>query len=184
MKKLIAMVLLTLAPGYFCFSNATTRAAQNDFEEVVKVIEQHYHVKHKSLPFLARTGIKAAKTAARLAGGQKQQIAEAGSVKIAYFENQEFTPANGAAEFRRSLKAALLPEWLPFVQVLSPDEELQTYVFLREGRAKFNLMVVTIEKHDATVVQVDVSPQTLARLMQNPNDIGKTVTDEVTTEDN
>ena len=184
MRKVIIAVLLSLLPVYSLFSIANANAPKNDFDEVVKVIEQHYHVKHKSLPFLARTGIKAAKTAARIAGGRKRQIAEAGSVKIAYFENQEFTSMLGAAEFRRSLKAALLPEWLPFVQVLSPDEHLQTYVFLREAREKYNLIVVTIEKRDATVVQVDVSPQTLARLMQNPNEIGKTVTDDVTTTDN
>ena len=183
MKKLAIAVLLALASGQLCFS-LVTAGAKNDFEDVVKVIEQHYHVKHKSLPFLARTGIKAATTAARLAGGRKQQIAEAGSVKVAYFENQEFTSSSSPAEFRRSLKATLLPEWLPFVQVLSPDDELQNYVFLREARQKFNLLVVTIERHDATVVQVEVSPQTLARLMQNPNEIGKAVTDEATTEDN
>ena len=184
MKKVIIAVLLSLVPVFSYLSIATANAAKNDFDEVVKVIEQHYRVKHKSLPFLARTGIKAAKTAAKLAGGRKQQIAEAGSVKIAYFENQEFTSTLGAAEFRRSLKAALLPDWLPFVQVLSPEEDLQTYVFLREARKKFNLIVVTIEKRDATVVQVDVSPETLARLMQNPNEIGKTVTDDATTTDN
>ncbi|HKP46758.1 MAG TPA: hypothetical protein VJT50_09170 [Pyrinomonadaceae bacterium] len=183
MNKLTLAVLVSLLCGHLFVAAAVTPAVENDFDEVVKVIEQHYHVKHKSLPFLARTGIKAATTAAKLAGGRKRQIAEAGSVKIAYFENQEFTSA-GAAEFRRNLKAALIPEWVPFVQVLSPDEELQNYVFLREAREKFNLLVVTIEKHDATVVQVDVSPQTLARLMQNPNDIGKSITDEVTTADN
>lgn len=182
MKKSIIAPLLCCA--LFCTALATTASGRaDDFDAVVKVIEQHYHVKHKGLPFLARAGMKTAKAAARIGGGQKRRLAEAGSVKVAYFEDQDFVPVAGAAVFRRNLKAALLPEWLPFVQVLAPNEEEQTYVFLREAGSKFNLLVVNIDKHEGSVVQVDVSPETLALLLQNPNDIGKAITDDATTTD-
>src|SRR5215210_3622767 len=183
MKNSIIAALLCVA--LVCAGLASTTSARTDhFDAVVKVIEQHYHVKHKGLPFLARAGMKTAKAAARLAGGQKQRLAEAGSVRIAYFEDQDFISVAGAGNFRRNLKAAVLPEWLPFVQVLAPNDEEQTFVFLREAGNKFNLLVVNIGKHEGSVVQVDVSPQTLALLLQNPNDIGKEITDEATTTDN
>lgn len=178
-----SIIATCLCAALVCTGLASTARARTDhFDAVVKVIEQYYHVKHKGLPFLARAGMKTAKAAARLAGGQKRRLAEAGSVKVAYFEDQDFVLA-GAATFRRNLKATLLPEWLPFVQVLAPNDEEQTYVFLREAGAKFNLLVVNIGKHEGSVVQVDVSPQTLALLLQNPNDIGKEITDEATTTD-
>ena len=183
MKNTIIATLLCAA--IVCTGlSSTVQARTDDFDAVVKVIEKHYQVKHKGLPFLARAGMKTAKAAARLAGGQKRRLAEAGSVKVAYFEDQDFVSAAGAATFRRNLKAALLPDWLPFVQVLAPNDEEQTYVFLRESATKFNLLVVNISRHEGSVVQVDVSPETLALLLQNPNDIGKEITDEATTTDN
>ncbi len=68
----------------------TAQAKGDDFGAVVKLIEQFYQVKHKSIPFLARAGIKTSTTVARIAGGPKRQLAEAGSVKVAYFEDQDF----------------------------------------------------------------------------------------------
>ena len=67
-----------------------TQAKGDDFNDVVKLIEQFYHVKHQGIPFLARAGIKTATTVARISGGRRRQIAEAGSVKVAYFEDQDF----------------------------------------------------------------------------------------------
>ena len=49
-----------------------------------------YSVKHLGIPFLAKAGMKVATTAARIKGGQAKQIAEAGSIKLAVFENQDF----------------------------------------------------------------------------------------------
>ena len=105
-------------------------------------------------------------------------------MRVAYFEDQEFNSLGGLADFRRALKGTLIPDWLPFIQVLSPNAEEQTYVFVREAGPKFHVMVVTIEKHDASVVQVSVTPQTLAMLMQNPNEMGKAINDDAIVEDN
>jgi len=87
MKKAIAsgLVLIALAA---CVPRA--RANGDDFNDVVKLIEQFYHVKHQGVPLLARAGIKTATTVARISGGRRRQFAEAGSVKVAYFEDQDF----------------------------------------------------------------------------------------------
>ena len=79
-------------------------AKGDDFGAVVKVVEEFYGVKHKGIPFLAKAGIKTATVAARLAGGSRKKLAEAGSVKVAIFEDQEFNAKGGVANFRATLK--------------------------------------------------------------------------------
>lgn len=154
------------------------KATGDDFNSVVKMIEKFYGVKHTEIPFLAKAGLKVARTAARVKGGTARRIAEAGSVKLAIFENQEF---NGEfIKFRNSLNAALTQTWQPLIQTFSATNEEQTYIFLREAGEKFNVLVITIEPRDATVVQVNVSPQNLAMLLKDPEGTGKTITEEAT----
>ncbi|MGH9872574.1 MAG: hypothetical protein ACRD9S_08925 [Pyrinomonadaceae bacterium] len=157
-----------------------TQAKGDGFGEVVKLIEQFYHVKHQGIPFLARAGIKTATTAARISGGQRREIAEAGSVKVAYFEDQDFRSSGSYAGFKSSMNA-VLTEWSPLIQVTSPREEVQTYIYLRDAGDKFNVLVVTIERREACVVQVNLSPENLAKLMRNPDEMGNTITVEATT---
>jgi hypothetical protein len=189
MKKISSRLWKIIAGGMLAVALSSTfvstiDARGDDFSAVVKVIENYYHVKHTGIPFLAKAGIKTARAAARIAGGSKKRLAEAGSVKVAFFEDQEFNSMSDIANFRRTLKATLMGNWLPFIQVLSLGDEEQTYIFLREDGAKYNVLVVTIEKRDAAVVQVNLAPQTLAMLMQNPNEMGKAIIDDATTDDN
>ena len=72
---------LVLPPG-------VVQAKGDDFKSVVKLIEQFYGVKHQGIPFLAKAGMKVATTAARIKGGTARRLAEAGSVKVAVFEEQ------------------------------------------------------------------------------------------------
>jgi hypothetical protein len=180
MKRLLIPTLLLILLGS---APPSVEAKGDDFGAVVKVVEEFYGVKHKGIPFLAKAGIKTATIAARVAGGSRKRLAEAGSVKVAFFEDQEFKAEGSITDFRGTLKATLAGRWLPFIQVLSLNEGAQTYVFLRDAGPKYTVMVVTVEKHDAVVVQVNLAPQTLAMLMQNPNEMGKAITDDATATD-
>jgi len=122
--------------------------------------------------------MKVATTAARIKGGTARRLAEAGSIKLAVFENQEF---NGDfAKFRSSLNQALNDSWMPLIQTLSAAGEEQTYIFLRNAGDKTNVLVVTIDQRDATVVQVTLSAKNLALLLKDPEGTGKAITDEAT----
>jgi hypothetical protein len=183
MKKPIAITLLLLAIACvtpLCRS-LSTFAKGDDFNAAVKVVERFYGVKHKSIPFLARAGIKTATTVARIAGGEKRRIAEAGSVQVAYFEDQDFSSKGNFANFKFSMNAAL-GSWSPLLQVAARDEA-QTHVYLREANEKFNILVVTLDQHEGCVVQVTVSPRTLALLLKEPDDMGRAITEEATTDD-
>lgn len=178
-KTVVASLMLVALVGVV----PVAEAKGDDFGAVVKVIEQFYHVKHQGIPFLARAGIKATTTVARLSGGQRRQLAEAGSVKVAYFEDQDFRGEGNFAAFRTAIGATLAQSWSPLIQVASPKSDEQTYIFLRDAGEKFNVLVVTIEAREACVVQVTLSPENLAKLMRDPDEMGKTITTDATTED-
>jgi hypothetical protein len=182
MKKSIAISLTGLALGVLLGLVPVTQAKGDGFGDVVKLIEQYYHVKHQGIPFLARAGLKTATTVARISGGPRRQIAEAGSVKVAYFDDQDFKSSGSYAGFKSSMNS-VLTGWSPLIQVASPKEEAQSYIYLREAGEKFNVMVVTIESREACVVQVNLSPESLAKLMRNPDEMGNTITVDATAND-
>lgn len=154
------------------------QAKGDDFNSVVKMIEQFYGVKHVGIPFLANAGMKVARTAARIKGGEARRIAEAGSIKLAVFENQEFD--GEFTKFRTTLNTALNQTWSPLVQTVAATDGEQAYIFLREAGDKFNVLVITIAQRDGTVVQVTLSPKNLALLLKDPEGTGKAITEEAT----
>ena len=164
-------------------ANFSARAGVDGFNDVVKSIEQFYHVKHQNIPLLARAGIKSVRTAARIRGGKYKQLAETGSVRVAFFENQTFDSHGQIVSFKRSVERALAEGWSALVQTLTPKVEEQTYVFVRDAGEKFQVLVITIDRHDASVVQATVAPQVLADLVKNPDEMGKALTDEATISD-
>jgi len=158
-------------------------ADRDGFNDAVKLIEQFYHVKHQNIPLLARAGVKAAKTAAKIRGGEYKKLAEAGSVRVAFFEEQTFDSRGQIASFKSAVQSALADQWSALVQTLAPKTEEQTYVYLRDAGKNFHVLVITIERREATVIQATVAPQILAELLKNPDEMGKALTDEATVSD-
>ena len=176
MKKLTTSLLALVLVSWF--STPRANAKGDDFSDVVKAIERFYHVKHKGIPLLAKAGIKTATVAARIAGGSKRRIAEAGSVKVAYFEDQDFKSTDGFISFKTMMNAMLAQSWSPLVQTLSPKENEQTYIYLREHGSKYNVLVINLGQSEGSVIQVTLSPQALAALMRDPDEMGQTITAE------
>jgi hypothetical protein len=158
-------------------------AERDGFKDAVKVIEQFYHVKHQNIPLLARAGVAAVKTAAKIRGGEYKKLAEAGSVRVAFFEEQKFDSHGQIASFKNAIQTALASDWSALVQTLAPKTEEQTYVYVRDAGKNFHVLIITIDKSEATVVQATVAPQVLADLMKTPDEMGKALTDEATTSD-
>jgi hypothetical protein len=157
--------------------------ARDGFSDAVKTIEHFYHVKHRSIPLLARAGMKAVRTAAKIKGGEYKRLAEAGSVRVAFFEDQNFDSRGQIATFKASMQATLAGEWSLLVQTLAPRDEEQTYIYIRDAGNKFHVLVVTIDRHEATVVQATIAPEILAQLMRDPSDMGKALTEDATIND-
>ena len=174
MKTIRIAALLIVALGFA----PVVHAKGDDFNSVVKLIEQFYGVKHQGIPFLAKAGMKVATTAAKIKGGTAKRIAEAGSIKLAVFEDQSFDKE--FTQFRTSLNSAMNETWMPLIQTISDE---QTYIFLRDAGEKFHVLVITISRRDATVVQATLSPKNLALLMKDPEGTGKSITEEATITD-
>jgi len=174
---LVISLLLSAAP-------VSVRARADGFDEVVKMIEHFYHVKHQGIPLLARAGMNAVRTAARIKGGEYKRLAEAGSVRVAFFEDQNFDSRGQIATFKASMQTTLEGNWSALVQTLTPKNEEQTYIYLRDAGNKFHVLVVSIERREATVVQATVAPEVLAQLMKDPNEMGKALTEDATINDN
>ncbi len=179
MKRKLAIAGLIIAT-IVCLPVAGSRARGDDFDAVVKAIEQFYHVKHQSIPLLARVGMKGAKTVARIRGGDYKRLAEAGSIRLVFFEDQEFNSRGQIARFKASMQSTLNENWSPLIATLSAKDEEQTYIYLRDAGAKFHVLVVTIERREATVVEATVAPDILAMLMKDPGEMGKALTDDAT----
>jgi hypothetical protein len=160
------------------------QASGDGFNDAVKTIEQFYHVKHQSIPLLARAGMKVVRTAAKIKGGDYKRLAEAGSVRVAFFQDQSFDSRGQIAAFKASMQATLEGNWSPLVQTLAPRDEEQTYIYIRDAGKKFHVLVVTIDRHEATVVQATIAPEILAQLMKDPSDMGKALTEDATINDN
>jgi hypothetical protein len=171
------MIALALAAPF------GARADGDGFNDAIKTIEQFYHVKHQNVPLLARAGMKAVRTAARIRGGEYKRLAEAGSIRAVFFEDQTFDSRGNIAAFKTSIQKVLAQNWSPLVQTLAPKDEEQTYVYIRDAGQKFHVLVITIEKREATVMQATLSPQALADLMKEPGEMGKALTDEATISD-
>lgn len=178
------VIALMLGTGPSIFRPIIGLASGDGFSDAVKTIEQFYHVKHQSIPLLARAGIKAVSTAARIKGGDYKRLAEAGSVRVAFFEDQNFDSHGRIATFKTSMQATLAGAWSPLVQTLAPKDEEQTYIYIRDAGEKFHVLVVAIERHEATVVQATISPAVLAELMKDPSGMGKALTEDATINDN
>ncbi|MDX6530393.1 MAG: hypothetical protein QOH41_2683 [Blastocatellia bacterium] len=174
---LVTALLLSAGP-------ASVQAHGDGFNDAVKIIEQFYHVKHQAIPLLARAGMKAVGTAARMKGGDDKRLADAGSVRVAVFEDQNFDSRGQIASFKASLQTTLAETWSPLVQTLAPKNEEQTYIYVRDAADKFHVLIVTIERHEATVVQATVAPEILAQLMKDPGEMGKALTEDATINDN
>src|SRR5882724_12656962 len=122
---------------------AISLAHGDGFNDAVTIIEQFYHVKHQNIQLLARAGMKAVRTAARIKGGDYRRLAEAGSIRVVFFEDQNFDSRGQIANFKAALQSTLIAEWSPLVQTLAAKDEEQTYIYLRDSGAKFSLLVVT-----------------------------------------
>lgn len=170
MKTLAQSLLLAAALWLASLPVAAKPAEMND---VVKLIETHYGVKHKGTPLLAKMGMKTG----QLVVNHLTRYAEYGSVKFVYFEDQNFTPRAGT-DFATAMRGALRPAWESLVEVRLDRDGEQTYIYTREAGKLFRVIVVTLGSRDATVVQAELAPHKLMLLLKDPDTAGKNLTGE------
>ncbi|MDT4898838.1 MAG: hypothetical protein QOH25_3915 [Acidobacteriota bacterium] len=142
----------------------TARADDPEFDAITRHLKLFYNARRISIPFLG------------LANFFVKIVRPAGvkSFKVAIFEDLNFTGGKTDTGLGAVMRNALSPEWQPLLRVRSRDGE-QVYVYGREAGENVKLMVVTIDKSDAVVARVKLSPKRLGEFLNNPKILGISV---------
>jgi hypothetical protein len=138
---------------------ASAQAADREFTEVVRVISDEFHTRPTSIPMFGLVNLI---TAAVHPAGTRH-------IDLAVFEHLSDRDRQG-----RNLPEAILNavgrSWKPFVQVRSRrnGREETVFVYMRQEGKEWKLLVTAVERDEATVVQLLLNPDALARWMASP----------------
>jgi hypothetical protein len=164
-RKLFIHTLVALIITATIFATTpSARADDPEFDAITKHLKLFYQARRVSIPFLG------------LANFFVKIVRPAGvkSFKVAIFEDLNFTPGKTDAELGAIMRSALSPEWQPLVRIRSRDGE-QVYVYAREAGENIKLLVVTIDRSDAVVARVKLSPKQLSEFLNKPKILGISV---------
>jgi hypothetical protein len=145
--------------AYCLLTAASAQAADREFTEVVRVISDEFHTRPTSIPMFGLVNLI---TAAVHPAGTRH-------IDLAVFEHLSDRDRQG-----RNLPEAILNavgrSWKPFVQVRSRrnGREETVFVYMRQEGKEWKLLVTAVERDEATVVQLLLNPDALARWMASP----------------
>jgi hypothetical protein len=168
---LLAVLFAVSTAAPYAVATAAMKGAE--YGAVVKLIESHYGVKHRGVPFVANLGVKTAKAVSKSA----RRVLRFGDFKLAIFEDQDFSGRDAAGDIRTRLRRTLEPEWHPLAG-LRLEEEGQTYTYTKADGDKFKVLIIVIGQRDATVLQVNLNPEEFAKLLLNPERESRELTNE------
>jgi hypothetical protein len=158
-------LLLLLAIIVMGFSRQPALADDNSFSSVVKHIESEYNGK--------RQGTFGGVTFGRFL---VKMIKPAGvkNFKVVIFKTVDFPDGSSrrGMNFHSSVRSRINREWTPLVQYSSPAERQWTYVYAHFLTKDVKVLVVTLQKEQAFVVQTKFSPEKLIEFMNNPKIMG------------
>ena len=131
--------------------SSIVHAADRDFSLIVDHIKRQYHTKPKSSFLMAFAGL--AVKFARPAGVK--------SMKLAIFDDLGRVGEDSGLD--EVLRTKLSGDWHPIVKVRSRKDGSETHIFTREAGKDFELLIVSIDGSDGTVLKAKVDPETLAK---------------------
>jgi hypothetical protein len=142
--KLIAFLILV-----------STAFAGSDFDLLVRAIESNYGTKRLQIPFMGVANFLVKVT--RPAGTK--------DFKLAVFEHVDDRLHPSADQ----LETTFQPQgWRPFVKVVSRKSGERVHIYARQSHRDHELLITTLERNEATMVQVRVDADRLARWVNDP----------------
>lgn len=153
------MRILPILTAAACFLSVSAQAADREFTDVVRVISDEFHTRPMSIPMFGLVNIV---TAAVHPAGTRH-------IDLAVFEHLSSHDREG-----RNLSASILNavgrSWRPFVQVRSRrnGNDETVFVYMRQEGRDWKLLVTAVERDEATVVQLLLNADALARWMSSP----------------
>ncbi|MGI9036705.1 MAG: hypothetical protein ACR2GD_11790 [Pyrinomonadaceae bacterium] len=159
-RKFLTAIILTAI--IFISAAPQIKANDKEYEAIVRHLKTKYQAKKVKIPFmwLARAAVNIARPA-----GVK-------SFNLTVFENLKFSRATLDAEMQAAMKNSLGANWSPLIRVRSRDGGEQVYLYMSEAGKDLKIMLVTIDKENATVIRAKFSPDKLAEFIDNPRIFG------------
>ena len=158
---LAAVIFISLAAS-------SVSAGDHSFSSVVSHIKSNYRAKQQGFfgaMMLARFAVKVVRPA-----GVK-------NFKVAYLRNLDFTDRPGKTEFQADARNLISNEWQPLVQYNSIKENQYTHVYYTQEKDDVKILVVTLQKDEAVIVQAKFSPDKLSKFIDDPKIIGISLND-------
>lgn len=168
-KTQLLILLAALSLLLSSLASVQAKSKSDNFDQLVKLIESRFHAKRKRsrLMGLAKLGVKIARPA------------DIRNFKLAVFEEGDFSTNTDDADFGALVRGTLATEWRSLAQVRSQASGEQSYTYLREAGANFKILIISIERREAIMLEVEIPPEKLLEWMRNPNEAGKSLTDEM-----
>jgi hypothetical protein len=140
-------------------------ADDKSYSQVVKHIKSSYRAKQQGFfgaMMLARLAVKIIQPA-----GVK-------NFKVTMLRELDYSdgPSPASKAFQAYLREKITPNWTPLISYSAPRERQWTYVYSTQEKDDIKLLIVTVQKQDAVVVQTKFSPSKLAEFMNNPQIMG------------
>ena len=143
---------LLLSAAVLCAASA--QAVDREFSDVVRVISEECHARPTRIPLFGMVNAFAAVV----------HPAGAKHVDLALFENLNPEDRPRAGTIQRAVGGS----WTPFIHVRSNRDRETVYVYMRQSGRDWKLLLVSLERNEATVVQLLLDADGLARWMADP----------------
>ena len=173
-KLLLAALLLALPPAS---PARAARAGEPEYDAAVKLVETYYKAKYRGIPWYARATVGAAK----VVSSDVRRVARYANVKVAVFEDQDFTARGAGGEFHTLVRDRLRPGRWSNLLAVRGTEEGQVYTFTKADGDRFKVLIAVIEPRDAVVMQADLNADEFAKLIANPEQESRSLTRDATT---
>lgn len=162
-KRLLARILITVS--LISLAPVVALGGDESFSSVIKHLKKNYNAKQQGFfgaMMIARFAVKVIKPA-----GVK-------NFKMVYLKDLDYSHADSPerGRFHAFIRDAIDPKWAPLVEYSSPREQQWSYVYVTREKEDVKLLVVTLQKQNAVVLQTKFSPAKLVEFMNNPQIMG------------
>ena len=151
-------VVAALLLLFVLFSPATTRA--DDFDVVVRNVRAACGGRKVRIPFLG------------LASFATRVVRPAGVKSFKLTVLEDLTRAGDVSGLGATIERSLGPEWRPLVRIRSGRGAEQTIIYVRDAGDNLKLMIVALDRDQATVIRAKVNPEALARFARDQKLLG------------
>ena len=158
---IVAVILISVLSG-------SVRAGDNSFSSVVRHIKSNYRAKQQGFfgaMMLARFAVRVMRPA-----GVK-------NFKVVLLKDLDFSDQPGRSEFQAAARQVISNEWQPMVQYNSIKQNQYTHVYYTQEKDNVKLLVVTLQKDQAVIVQAKFSPEKLSKFIDDPSIMGISLKD-------